>query len=168
MHTLPQWKDKITDYEIININGKWSYKIWNHFLSRFGLQSFFIGDWDNIVDYGFMTQDDLWYYYKQARIHYAGLKKSGKTHRNYNKLVDTISNVFPKIYTHLITNIDTLYKKHVFILKKWDIETYISLPEKWLENMVKFCHYDFRHRLENKAFDSCRKEFEQIFSTIFK
>lgn len=167
LHTLPQRKSKITDYEIININGKWSYKVRSHFLSRFGLQSFFIGDWDNIVDYGFMTQTDLWYYYKQTRIHYAGLKKSGKTHRNYNKLVDTIQNVFPKTYTYLITNIDTLYKKHVFILKKWDIEAYIGMPEKWLEKMVKFCHYDFSRRLHDKNFDSCRQEFETIFTTIF-
>lgn len=168
LHIQPERKNKITDYEIININGKWSYKVRSHFLSRFGLQSFFIGDWDNIVDYGFMTQIDLWYYYKQARIHYAGLKKSGKTHRNYNKLVDTIQNVFPKTYKYLIANIDTLYKKNTFILKKWDIETYIGMPEKWLENMVKFCHYDFNHRLNNKSFDTCRQEFEAIFATIFK
>jgi hypothetical protein len=82
------------------------------------LQSFFVGDWDNIVDYGFMTQADLVYYYKQARMHYAGLKKSGKTHRHYNKLVDTLKNVFPRTYTYLVSNIDTLYKKNTFILKK--------------------------------------------------
>jgi len=82
------------------------------------LQSYFIGDWDNIVDYGFMTQNDLSYYYKQARSHYTGLKKSGKTHRHYNKLVDTIRNMFPQKYRYLIANIDNLYKQNVFILKK--------------------------------------------------
>jgi len=34
--------------------------------------------------------------------------------------------------------------------------------------MVKFCHYDFQKRLENKNFDACRQEFGAIFSTIFK
>lgn len=167
LHMSPEWKDKLTDYEIININGKWSYKVRSTFLSRFGLRSFFIGDWDNIVDYGFMTQNDLTYYYKQARAHYAWLKKTGKTHRHYNKLVDTIRNVFPKEYKRLLVGIDGLYKKHIFILKKWDIETYLDMPEKWLENMVKFCHYDFKRWLENSNFDSSRQEFADVFSTIF-
>jgi len=168
LHTVPQWGNRITDYEIININGKWSNSVRSKFLARFGLQSFFIGDWDNIVDYGFMTQSDLVYYYKQARAHYAGLKKSGKTHRHYNKLVDTLRNVFPQKYKYLVSNIDTLYKKNTFILKKWDIETYLGMEEKWLENTVKFCHHDFQKRLENKNFDTCRDEFWEIFSTIFK
>ncbi|MEI7563962.1 MAG: TOPRIM nucleotidyl transferase/hydrolase domain-containing protein [bacterium] len=42
LHTLPEWKDKLRDYEIININGKGSYKIWKKFLSKFGISSFFI------------------------------------------------------------------------------------------------------------------------------
>ena len=167
LHTLPERGNRITDYEIININGKWSNKVRSKFLARFGLQSFFIGDWDNIVDYGFMAQTDLWYYYKQARDHYTWLKKSGKTHRHYNKLVDTIRNIFPQKYKYLVSNIDALYKKNTFILKKWDIETYLGMPEKWLENMVKFCHYDFTQRLEDKIFDACRQEFGEIFDSIF-
>ena len=50
LHKLPEWDGKVTDYEIININGKWSNKVRAKFLTRFGLQSFFIGDWDNKVD----------------------------------------------------------------------------------------------------------------------
>ena len=65
-----------------------------------------------------MTQDDLGYYYKQARAKYAGLKKSGKTHRHYNKLVDTIRNMYPQKYKHLMADIDKLYAKNVCILKK--------------------------------------------------
>lgn len=65
-----------------------------------------------------MTQDDLSYYYKQARAHYAGLKKSGKTHRHYNKLVDTLRNLFPQKYKQLVARIHSLYPKNVFILKK--------------------------------------------------
>ncbi len=167
LHTFPERKSKITDYEIININGKWSYKVRNKFLARFGLQSFFIGDRDNIVDYGFMTQTDLWYYYKQARTKYSGLKKSGKTHRHYNKLVDTLRNVFPQKYRQLIASIDGLYSQNVFILKKWDIETYLGMPEKWLENTVRFCHYNFKQRLASKNFDTCREEFAEIFNAMF-
>jgi hypothetical protein len=168
LHSLPEWKPLVKDYEIININGKWSYKVWSKFLTRFGLQSFFIGDRDNIVDYGFMTQNDMSYYYKQARTHYAGLKKSWKTHRHYNKLVDTIRNIFPQKYRNLIASIDNLYQKNTYILKKWDIETYLGMSEKWLEKTVKFCHNNFNQRVENKNFDTCRQEFGEIFNAIFK
>ena len=82
------------------------------------MQSFFVGDWDNVVDYGFMTQDDLVYYYKQAKIHAAKLKVMPRSHSRYNKLVDTIKNLFPKQYRYLIAKIEELYAKHVFILKK--------------------------------------------------
>lgn len=168
LHTLPERKNKLTDYEIININGKWSYKIWHKFLSKFGLKTYFIGDWDNVVDYGFMTQNDLSNYYKQARLYYAWLKKSGKTHRHYNKLVDTIRNVFPKQYRKLVAHIDELYQKNVFILKKWDIETYLGMPEKGLENTVKFCHHNFASWFSNTQFDACRQEFAEILQRIFR
>lgn len=167
LHTLPEWKPYLTDYEIININGKWSYKLRSRFLTRFWLKTYFIGDWDNIVDYGFITQNDLNYYYKQTRAYYAWLKKSGKTHRHYNKLVDTIRNKFPQKYKQLIAKIDELYAKNTYILKKWDIETYLGMQEKWLENTVNFCHKQFKQRLENKNFATCREEFWQIFSAIF-
>lgn len=65
-----------------------------------------------------MSQNDLAYYYKQAKNHYLGLRKSGKTHRHYNKLVDTIMTLFPQKYSYLVKNIDELYKSNVFILKK--------------------------------------------------
>jgi hypothetical protein len=42
------------------------------------------------------------------------------------------------------------------------------MPEKWLENTVKFCHYSFKQRLVNKNFDTCRQEFWEIFSAMFK
>ncbi len=167
LHTLPEWKNIVRDYEIININGKWSYKIWSKFLDRFGLHTYFIGDWDNIVDYGFMTQSDLSSYYKQTRSYYAWLKKSGKTHRHYNKLVDTIRNMFPQKYKQLIASIDGMYPKNIFILKKWDIETYLGMPEKGLENTVNFCHKNFKNWMANKNFDACRQEFWEIFTKIF-
>ncbi len=65
-----------------------------------------------------MTQNDLNYYYKQAKSYYAGLKKNKKTHRHYNRLVDTLRNRFPQKYRKLVADIDGLYTKHVFILKK--------------------------------------------------
>jgi len=167
LHTLPEWKSKIKDYEVININGKWSYKLWRKFLGKFWLESYFLGDWDNVVDYWFMTQNDLNYYYKQSKSYYSSLKKNKKTHRHYNRLVDTLRNLFPQKYRQLIAHIDELYSKNVFVLKKWDIETYLGMTDKWLDKMVRFCHHHFAQWIQDKRFDASRKEFAAIFDGIF-
>jgi hypothetical protein len=44
----------------------------------------------------------------------------------------------------------------------------LGMSDKWLDKIVKFCHHGFQQRLEDKRFDSCRKEFEAMFSVIFK
>jgi len=119
LHTLPKWKNILTDYEIININGKGSYKIWKKFLSKFGITSYFIGDRDNIVDYGFLTQTELSHYYKQAKGYGSRHKKkltSGGSH--YNKLVMTIRELFSAKYNQILGHIHGLYSQQVFILKR--------------------------------------------------
>ena len=168
LHTLPEWKDVLTDYEIININGKWSYHLWKKFLARFGISSFFIGDWDNIVDYGFMSQTELTYYYKQAK-HFRPdpAKFSIAKGSHYNKLVLAMKQLFPKKYEEVQWHIDTLYRQQVFVLKKGDIETYLWLKEKGLESTVHFCHHEFGAWLANKQFDAYRNEFHEVLVHIF-
>ena len=51
LKTHPEWKNVIRDYEIININGKGSFSTWRRFLRKFNIKNYFIGDWDNTVDY---------------------------------------------------------------------------------------------------------------------
>lgn len=42
MEKSDDWKARIRNYEIMNVNGKGSYKMWRKFLKKFGLKSFFI------------------------------------------------------------------------------------------------------------------------------
>ena len=167
LHSLPQWKGKITDYEIININGKWSYKLWKKFLSRFGINSYFIWDRDNIVDYGFLSQDELNHYYKEARAYFPKIRKKLTKWSHYNKLVLTIKDLFNAKYNSLLSHINELYKYNVFLLKQGDIETYIPLKEKGLEYIVAFCHHDFKKWLNNSQYEPYREEFDEIVSHIF-
>lgn len=51
LRSLPEWKEKLKDYEVININGKGSYHTWKKFLDKFNIKNYFIGDRDNTVDY---------------------------------------------------------------------------------------------------------------------
>ena len=167
LHTFPQWKRKLTDYEIININGKWSYKIWKKFLSRFGITSYFIGDRDNVVDYGLLSQDDLTLYYKKAKSYFPKVKKRLARGSHYNKLVLAIRNLYPAKYSELLARIRQLHMQQVFLLEKGDIETYINLKEKWLESTVEFCRHGFKKWLADRQYALHRKELDEIISQIF-
>lgn len=168
LHNLPEGKEKIVNYEIININGKGSYKKRSAFLKKFWIESYFIGDWDNIVDYGFISQQDLNYYYKQAKTFYHTHKKESETtDRYYAKLVNTVKYLYPNRYSSILEKIDFLYSKNVFILKKWDIETYLGIKSKGLEETISFCHNFFDIRLENKHLKEHREELKNIIFTIF-
>jgi len=167
LHTLPEFNDSIRDYEIININGKWAYKTWRDFLSKFGISSYFIGDRDNIVDFGVLTQDDLSYYYKQSKKNVVDPKFRLLHDPYYSRLVHAIKTFFPAKYNFIIRKITDLHKNNVFILERWDIETYLGMKEKWLEETVEFCHQHFQAWMRDKKFDDHRKDFRNILSAIF-
>ncbi len=168
LHNLPEGKEKIKNYEIININGKWSYKKRSTFLKKFWIESYFIWDWDNIVDYWYITQQDLNYYYKQAKTFHHNHKNNETTdQRYYARLVNAVKYLYPNKYSTILEKIELLYGKNIFILKRWDIETYLWIKSKWLEETIAFCHNFFDNRLENKNLLEHRKELENIIFTIF-
>jgi hypothetical protein len=68
----------VGSYELININGKGSYKSRHRFLNKFGIENYFIGDWDNTVDYGFFTQKEINKYYQLANRHIKNYKGRGE------------------------------------------------------------------------------------------
>ena len=119
-----------------------------------------------MVDYGFLNQDQLTYYYKQAK-HYRPNPKVIAGGSHYNKLVLTIKHLFPQQYEAILEHIDDLYRQQVFVLKKGDIETYLGLKEKGLESTVHFCHHEFSSWLADKQYDQYRNEFHEILVHIF-
>lgn len=48
--TAPPWQSRISDFEIFNIKGKGARQTWTNFLSAFGLEVSFVGDWDSISE----------------------------------------------------------------------------------------------------------------------
>lgn len=161
-----EWREYITwTYEILNINGKGSYKSRHKFLNRFGIDNYFIWDWDNTVDYWFFTPKELWKYYQLANRH---IKNDRFTSGDYyNRLVFTIKKFYPQKYQRIIEWIEDLYRDNVYILKLWAIESYPCLERKWLQYMVNFCNLDFEHWLVNPRTQSQRTELFDIFSSIF-
>jgi len=160
----PGWEEIIGSYEIININGKGSYKSRYRFLNKFWIENYFIGDWDNTVDYGFFTQKEINKYYQMANKH-RNQKEYGGDH--YNRLIFIIKKYYPQKYKRILKGIENLYDQNVFILKLWAIESYPALERKGLQQMVNFANHDFESRLKNPKFLIPRKELETIFEKIF-
>ena len=161
----PWWEFITWTYEIVNINGKWSYKAWHRFLNKFWIENYFIWDWDNTVDYGFFTSKELWKYYQLANKHIKNDKWVSWDY--YNRLVFTIKKFYPQKYRRIIEGIEDLYKEDVYILKLWAIESYPRLEKKWLQHMVNFCNLEFKDWLVNPETNDQRRELYDIFWSIF-
>ena len=159
------WEDIVGKWEIININGKGSYKAWHRFLNKFWIDNYFIWDWDNTVDYGFFTPKEINRFYQLANAH---LEKYPKTNWDYyNKLVYTIKKYYPQKYKRIVEGIEDLYSDNIFILKLGAIESYPCLEKKGLQFMINFINKDFKNWLKHNKFQPQRKELIQIFSHIF-
>lgn len=50
---------KSSPIEVINIKGKGQYYFWKTFLDKFHIQHYYIGDWDNAVSFGLITQERI-------------------------------------------------------------------------------------------------------------
>ncbi len=159
----PRWEEIAKDYEIVNINGKWWYARWKKFLRTFGIESYFIWDRDNIQDTGNQAIN-MHYYEKKALQHTRNwyLSKSEK----YQAIIDYLKKYEPHHWQEIETMIEELYKKNIFILQQWDVEAYLGMQEKWLEETVQFFHNDFQTWLHDRNFDQERKELEYIFYRI--
>ena len=161
----PGWEFITWTYEIVNINWKWSYKAWHKFLNKFWIDNYFIGDWDNTVDYGFFTPKELGKYYQLANRHIKNDRWVSWDY--YNRLVFTIRKFYPQKYHRIIQWIEDLYRENVYILKLWAIESYPRLERKWLQYMVNFCNAEFEFWLVDPDTQEQRKELYDIFWSIF-
>lgn len=160
---LVPWWHTIQNYEIININGKWSYRKWEKFLSKFGLDISFLGDRDNVLDRGIVKLQDF-----TDKMDALRRKQHLTKVQRYGKLVSLISQDFPNEHAHIDKRIESLYNDHIFILKKGDLETYLGLPIKWLDEVVHFCHNRFATRYADIRYDGFRFELNAIFSRVFQ
>lgn len=167
LKTLPERKNLICDYEIININGKGSFSTWRKFLRKFNIKHYFIGDWDNTVDYGFFSRAELNKFYILANKQVKKQKSEKKYSDYYNRLVKTILTFAPNKHKAIIKGIEKLYEDHVFILKEGAIETYVPLEKKGLSHMAYFCNAYFYDRLLDESFSQQRKELNSIIKYIF-
>ena len=167
LKTLPKRKDKIRDYEIININWKGSFSTRRKFLRRFDIKNYFIGDWDNTVDFWFFSRAELNKYYLMANQQVKKQRAEKKYCDYYNRLVKTILTFNPKKHKAIIKWIEKMYSQNVFILKEWAIETYVPTEKKGLAYVAYFCNAYFYDWLHDENFAEKRNELEDIMKHIF-
>jgi len=139
-------------------------------LSKFGIKSYYIWDRDNIVDMHIISQQDMHLYNQKNKQYYRFLKKHSYTihKRHYGLLVEMLQKWYTNEYIYIKEQIENLYSRDIFILKKGDLEAYIGINSKWLEETIHFCQYDFKSWLKYKKFAERRNELFNIFEMIFK
>ena len=169
LRLLPERKQRINDYEIINIGGKWWARKRQRFLRKFGLKTYYIGDWDNVVEAGIIHDLKLRSYKKAAhRLYMKGnIKFSYQKTKKYAKLVNAIKRLYPEDYKIIVRKIKKLYDQWTFIMQYGDLETYLWLPVKWLESTVGFCQNKFHKWINDSRFDTHRQDRLWFFEKIF-
>ncbi len=161
----PEYKWKIDDFEILNINWKWSYTKWSKFLRKFWINSYFIWDWDNTIENNIVNYQEMEEYINLTKQYLDSdhIKKE----KFYTRIIETIKKFFPDRYEYIKNRIQYFYNHGIFILKRWDLETYLGLKRKWLEETISFCNKHFYSWLNDKNFDKHTKELEDIVDNIF-
>ncbi len=48
-----------TEIEIVNIGGKSAQDKWRCFLEKWGIKVYYVGDWDNVVEFNILNEDEL-------------------------------------------------------------------------------------------------------------
>lgn len=162
-----QWRSVIRDYEIVNINGKWWYARWKKFLNSFGIDSYFIGDRDNIQDTWNQAIDMNYYANRMRRVRGYGWGWYQTKSDKYKNIIKYLKTHEPKHWDEIEATIKWLYRKHIFVLQQWDIEAYLWMHEKGLEETVQFFQNDFTNWLHDRSFDQERNELNNIFAAIF-
>ncbi len=162
----PEFKWKLDNFEILNINWKWSYSRWSNFLKKFGIESYFIWDWDNVVWNGIVDYQEMDTYINLTKqcLDSDHIKKE----KFYVRIIETIKKFFPEKYEYIKNKIQLFYDQWIFILQEWNLEVYLWLKRKGLEETIRFCNNNFYSWLNNKNYKKHFQEFKEIVAQIFK
>lgn len=154
-----QRSSRIKNYEVLAINGKWGVSKRKKFLKKFNNNVSYIGDRDNITEFGIISYEEIRSFQQQA----------GRALREnkYSSVVTFLNKKKPNIALHIKKGINNLYKNKTFILQQGDLESYLWIKEKGLESTISFCRENFQERLQNTEFQNKREELLSIVWSIF-
>lgn len=162
-------KNSNLDLEFLYIRGKNKYIDWKKFHDEFKVESFFIGDLDNIVNTSFniLSIDEL----KKFEASYISTDDNNSPDSKV-KLVDFIkSNIKSDEWTRILQKIKSNYSKKEFILTEGNLESYIGyIPnnEGKMDNVIKFCKSHFNQWTKSSDNKNKLYEFIEIFDYMAK
>ena len=159
LKTQPSRTSRIKDYEIITISGKWWVRRRKQFLRKFNNHVYYIGDRDNTIEYNLFSPQEL------SKVPHQRLQHNKWS--KYAAIVDYIKRHSPDLYTRIVLWIQRLYKNNIFLLKQWDLEAYIGIQSKGLDDTVYFCLHQFDKRTQDIQYKEKRDELLFIIDTIF-
>jgi putative ATP-dependent endonuclease of the OLD family len=88
-------------------------------------------------------------------------------HVKYPTLIAHIQKNQPQEWNKIEQAIDQAYTGKIYILRRGELEDYLSLPDKGLDKVIEFCQNGYRQWLLEPAFKEHGKELERIAETIF-
>jgi predicted ATP-dependent endonuclease of OLD family len=144
LKTLPERSDRINNYEIITISGKWWVRRRKQFLKKFNNRVYYIWDRDNTIEYNLLSHQEL----SSLPHHRLNTNKWSK----YAAIIQHIQKNKSDLYTRIVQWIQKLYSNNIFLLTQWDLEAYIWIQSKWLDYTIHFCVHDFSHRIQDPMF----------------
>ena len=79
-----------------------------------------------------ISQQDMQLYNQKNKQYYRFLKKHNYPirYRHYGLLVEMLQKWYLNEYQYIIEQIESLYSKNIFLLKKGDLEAYIGIRTK--------------------------------------
>ena len=163
MHISQGHRRLVNTFQIININGKGSLKMWTDFLSKFQINYRFIGDRDNIVEIGIDL--NMGKYLHQARKNRRWYTSKSE---QYEAVIYQIKTQSPKLWDKILTAIQKAKEKHILILSQWDFESYLGLQAKWLDVTITFMQEQYDKWKTEYRFASARKELASLYDLIFE
>lgn len=159
LKTIPERSNRIHNYEIITISGKWWVRRRRQFLKKFNNRVYYIWDRDNTIEYNLLSPQEI----SSLPHHRLSTNKWSK----YAAIVQYIQKNKHELYTRIVQGIQRLYNNNIFLLTQWDLEAYIGIQSKGLDDTIHFCVHDFSHRIQDPMFEEKRKEFLIICNHIF-
>jgi ABC-type lipoprotein export system ATPase subunit len=156
-----------TSIEFLYIGGKGNYEKFRHFLDKFKIQTFYIGDLDNVLDaeLGFITQ--------QAKSQlccdfdtYKAAQPAGSPQSRV-KFIDYLKAARTTEWSLMVGQISRKYADNIFILKEGNLECYIDAPySNKLENAIDFHKNRLLAWLANTTKSAMISEIDNILKTI--
>lgn len=155
------------EYDILSIWWKWDFKKRKNFLTKFGINTYYVWDWDNALDTIPVPQIHQYKNLMHSRKpEDAAYHLEFKT-QFYEKLILILKEKNNATYQKINKLISKLFWEWIFYFKQWDLETYTWIRKKWLEETIQFCSTKFNTRFKSEKYKPYRDEITEIIKAIF-